>query len=170
VNEIHEKEKGFSIETELISWENGIVVMRAIVTKENGTRFIGHAYEKESNGGINRTSALENCETSAIGRALSAAGYAGSEYASANEVQNAIYQQNRSNDEKNKQEKLYGAFLKRLDNACKLFDDIGRVDVYEKLTGKYAVEINSLNTTEERRQEILSELGFALRTYTEKGE
>jgi len=37
---------------------------------------------------------LENCETSAIGRALAAAGYGGEEYASANEVQNAIQQQN----------------------------------------------------------------------------
>ena len=41
-----------------------------------------------------RTSALENAETSAIGRALAALGLAGTEYASADEVANAITQQN----------------------------------------------------------------------------
>ena len=42
---------------------------------------------------INATSALENAETSAIGRRLSALGFGGTEYASADEVANAIQQQ-----------------------------------------------------------------------------
>ena len=42
----------------------------------------------------NKTSYVENCETSAIGRALLNFGVGGSEFASANEVQNAIHQQN----------------------------------------------------------------------------
>ena len=105
VNEIHETEKGFSIETELISWVDGVVIMKATITKENGTRFTGFAYENEKSGQINRTSALENCETSAIGRALAAAGYGGSEYASANEVQNAIHQQNTKRGRSEKQNK-----------------------------------------------------------------
>ncbi len=50
----------------------------------------GHAQETWGDGDINKTSALENCETSAIGRALAACGYAGHEYASADEVQRAI--------------------------------------------------------------------------------
>ena len=87
-----------SLTTELISWANGVIIMKAILTLINGESvltYTGHAYEKEDSTQINRTSALENCETSAIGRALSAAGFGGgNEYASANEVQNAVHQQN----------------------------------------------------------------------------
>ena len=35
----------------------------------------GHAYEQEGSTYINKTSALENCETSAVGRALALAGF-----------------------------------------------------------------------------------------------
>jgi len=86
----------YSLNTDVISFENGIVIMKATLTiseKESVQSFTGHAYEKEGSSQINKTSALENCETSAIGRALAAAGYAGTEYASADEVANAISQQ-----------------------------------------------------------------------------
>jgi hypothetical protein len=53
----------------------------------------GYAQETYNQGHINKTSAIENCETSAIGRALASAGFVGSEFASANEVENAIKQQ-----------------------------------------------------------------------------
>ena len=94
VNEIHQAEKGkkLSVETELIRFDAGIAVVQATVTTEQGV-FQGLAYESADSSQINKTSSLENCETSAIGRALAAAGYAGSEYASANEVQNAVHQQ-----------------------------------------------------------------------------
>ena len=99
VNEIHElsKDKPLSIETELVSWENAVVVFKATITTDQGV-FTGHAYEDETRGQINKTSALENCETSAIGRALASAGLAGTEFASANEVENAIYQQSQKPD------------------------------------------------------------------------
>jgi len=91
------QEKDYSLNTELISWENGIVIMKATLTlinDESVLTYTGHAYEKEDSSQINKTSALENCETSAIGRALSAAGFGGgNEYASANEVENAIHKQ-----------------------------------------------------------------------------
>jgi hypothetical protein len=44
------------------------------------------AEEIRGQGNVNKTSALENCETSAIGRALASLGLAGGEYASANEM------------------------------------------------------------------------------------
>jgi hypothetical protein len=84
----------WSIVTDLVSADAETVIMKASVLNEQG-RVIGTGYaeEKRSASQINRTSALENCETSAIGRALAACGYGGTEYASANEVQNAIHQQ-----------------------------------------------------------------------------
>lgn len=54
----------------------------------------GDAEENRQASSINRTSALENCATSAIGRALAALGIHGGEFASANEVEQAIHQQN----------------------------------------------------------------------------
>ncbi|MEW5791021.1 MAG: hypothetical protein ACOY4L_08920 [Pseudomonadota bacterium] len=53
----------------------------------------GYAEERRNSSQVNRTSAIENCETSAVGRALANLGLHGGEYASANEVENAIHQQ-----------------------------------------------------------------------------
>ncbi|RAV34882.1 hypothetical protein [Corynebacterium heidelbergense] len=39
---------------------------------------VGHAYEVDGAGMANKQAALENCETSAVGRALANAGYSGS--------------------------------------------------------------------------------------------
>ena len=86
----------YSLNTELVSWEDGVVIMKATLTISNDDdvqTYTGHAYERESSSQINKISALENCETSAIGRALAAAGFGGTEYASADEVANAIHKQ-----------------------------------------------------------------------------
>lgn len=96
IRRLKEDDLKYSLMTQLISWEDGIVIMKATLIIEYGDtvrKFTGHAYENESSSQINKTSALENCETSAIGRALAAAGFGGSEYASANEVENAVHQQ-----------------------------------------------------------------------------
>ena len=67
--------------------------MKATVSV-NESIYTGHAEEVYDSSMINKTSALENCETSAIGRALASAGFGGTEFASADEVANAISQQN----------------------------------------------------------------------------
>lgn len=67
------------IETELLE-SNGtrFIVLARIFRTEADARYwtSGLAYENISERGVNSTSALENCETSAIGRALANAGYA----------------------------------------------------------------------------------------------
>ena len=84
-----------SIVTEMISNENGVCVFKASVLSEEGVILAtGTAYERENSSFINKTSYIENCETSAIGRALGIAGFGiDVSVASAEEVQNAINNQ-----------------------------------------------------------------------------
>jgi len=52
--------------------------------------YTGYAAERDNTGFVNKTSALENCETSAVGRALAFAGFGGGySIASKDEVENA---------------------------------------------------------------------------------
>jgi len=82
------------IETELVTDDGSKVVMRALIKDANGMiQGSGYAEEVRGSTNINKTSALENCETSAIGRALASVGFGGTEYATANEVTDAILQQ-----------------------------------------------------------------------------
>ena len=84
-----------SLPTEIISIENGTVIMKCTVLDEEGRILsTGHAYEKENSTFINKTSYIENCETSAVGRALGLAGFGiDTSVASYEEVENAIIQQ-----------------------------------------------------------------------------
>lgn len=108
-SEVNQRIKAFrmvypmgAILTEMVSNENGICIFRAKVLDENGNILgIGTAYEKEGSTFINKTSYIENCETSAVGRALGMAGFGiDTSIASAEEVQNAIAQQNEKLEDK----------------------------------------------------------------------
>ena len=82
------------IRTEMISNENGVCVFRADIIADGLILATGTAYEKEGSTFINKTSYIENCETSAVGRALGMAGFGiDTSVASADEVQNAILNQ-----------------------------------------------------------------------------
>jgi hypothetical protein len=69
----------FRIATELEVVEKDRYIVKAYLYKTSTDQVAwttGYAEETVSERGVNSTSALENCETSAIGRSLSAAGYA----------------------------------------------------------------------------------------------
>ena len=71
--------KDFRISTELEVCEKDRYVVKAYLYKtaaDSVAWATGYAEEKITDRGVNSTSALENCETSAIGRALANAGYA----------------------------------------------------------------------------------------------
>lgn len=89
--------KGFSLETEIVDLTDVSVVLKAIIKDAEGrTLATGIAREKNGDSFINKTSYVENCETSAWGRALGnlGIGIEGS-VASALEVTNAVKQQNK---------------------------------------------------------------------------
>ncbi len=92
--------------TELKSNENGVCIFTALVgyTDENNedhTLATGTAYEKEGSTFINETSYIENCETSAVGRALGMAGIGiDTSVASYEEVSNAMANQKEAPSER----------------------------------------------------------------------
>jgi hypothetical protein len=80
-----------SLITEIIHRSDQCVVMQAkIVDPADRILATGHSEEYRQSSTINKTSALENAETSAIGRALAGLGFGGAEFATADEVANAI--------------------------------------------------------------------------------
>lgn len=94
VQKFREVFPAYALLTSVIERTPESVVMLAQIADESGRILAtGHSEEYRASSQINKTSALENAETSAIGRALAAFGLGGTEFASANEVTNAIHQQ-----------------------------------------------------------------------------
>lgn len=65
--------------TEIVAWDSSSYIVKATVWREDtedNPAATGLAQETVTATGVNKTSALENCETSAIGRALANLGYA----------------------------------------------------------------------------------------------
>ena len=90
-----------AIETELLSNNEGMVIMKATIKDEKGNILgTGTAYERENSSFINKTSYIENCETSAVGRALGMLGIGiDTSVASYEEVANAIQNQEVTKEE-----------------------------------------------------------------------
>lgn len=89
----------WSIQTTIYELKEGFVLMQTRICDEQG-RIIStaYAYEKEDSSFINKTSFIENCETSAVGRALGFLGIGvDTSIASFEEVANAINNQNTPN-------------------------------------------------------------------------
>ena len=129
-SEVNQRIKAFrmlypegTIETEMLSNENGVCVFKASIfipeydeeAKSNGVYIVNHnrllgtgtAYEKEGSTFINKTSYIENCETSAVGRALAMCGIGiDTSIASKEEVENAIEQQEQEKQEQEEKKKL----------------------------------------------------------------
>lgn len=110
-----------TIETEMISNENGVCIFKAKVgytttifeddkiRTEYTLLGTGTAYEKEDSSFINKTSYIENCETSAVGRALGMCGFGiDVSVASAEEVQNAIQNQTVTQEEADNYKLTFG--------------------------------------------------------------
>lgn len=141
--------------TEMVSNVDGVCVFRAKVgyedEKGHHTLATGTAYEKETSSYINKTSYIENCETSAVGRALGMLGIGiDTSVASAEEVQNAMLNQEKQAEKPQEERKaspkqceiirkVYGENLGKLLEAC-------GVETVEDLTLKKASDIISAVT------------------------
>lgn len=140
---------GWSIETELLSNNDSICVFKATIKDENGRVIAtGHAYEKESSSFINKTSYIENCETSAVGRALGFLGIGiDASIASSDEVANAIKNQPASGGSKVDFDKVR-AEVKKIDNIGTLSGYWDSLNLSEKQKEILRADFNK------RRQEI----------------
>ena len=159
--------EGFIL-TELVSNQDGVCIMRAKVGYySDGGHVIlgtGTAYEKETSSYINKTSYIENCETSAVGRALGMLGLGiDMSVASAEEVQNAVSNQPKQEAPKEEKKieppKADPLLLKEItmlaQKAQVKMEDVlrvGRVSKLEDLSAKCAAEIKkSLQRTIQKR-------------------
>lgn len=92
--EQYRPEDGWFITTEIVEADENVVRISAWIGLNVDSRVemyaTGHAEEYRADGKINKTSALENAETSAIGRALACFGLGGTEFSSADEVARAV--------------------------------------------------------------------------------
>lgn len=91
----HPDFSNMSIETSIIDISDKRVLMVAKVLDSDGlVRSTGHAEEVQTNSGVNSTSFIENCETSAVGRCLGFLGIGvDSSIATSEEVGQAIARQ-----------------------------------------------------------------------------
>ena len=153
-----ELEPNGTITTEIIDITSdkssgGIVTMKATVFDGEGRLLAtGMAQEKESSSYINKSSYIENCETSAVGRALGFIGIGtDTSIASAEEVLNAINNQGKSTDKKKtKSEDKQLTYRERVIITAK-----ERGISFNELAKDYGL---NGSTTEERFKEVLADL------------
>lgn len=94
INQFRQEHPDYSVVTEILERTDSNVFIKATISDAKGRILAtGHAEEDRNQGMVNKTSAIENGETSAIGRALANLGYGGDEFCSADELVGALKQQ-----------------------------------------------------------------------------
>lgn len=136
--------------TEIIGLENGICTMKASAYDDEGHLLgTGHAQEKETSSFINKTSFVENCETSAVGRCLGMLGIGlDNGFASYEEVANAKLQQEQKATISNEQWKSLNQMYSK-DEIKAMYTELGitsgkhiPVDYYNKKVDEYSKKLD----------------------------
>ena len=136
------------IVTEVISANSDTVVMKATGLIGGNVVATGHAEEQRSASRINRTSAMENAETSAIGRMLAFLGMTNDNIASAEEVSAAIEQQDPKIQQVLKELEAVshqGSYEKWITNNEKFMKDLNKNNplIYKEFVMKFTeIKIN----------------------------
>lgn len=144
---------------EMTSNDNGVCIFKSSIGyyDDDGNQIVlgtGTAYEKENSTFINKTSYIENCETSAVGRALGMLGFGiDTSIASAEEVTNAINNQNTEN----KTSKTVDTNKKATPKQIEILLDVYKGDNLPKLLKANGIEkIEDLPMT--KASELISKL------------
>lgn len=161
--EVHQRIKAFrmvypkgKILPEIISENEGIITFKVTIEDEIGNVLaIAHARENVKGSFINQSNAIENCETSAIGRALGMCGFGiDSSVASAEEIKNAMKKEEQPVD----MVKLLADFEELI-----IATDTNREDIYKyfnisdntQMSAKQLQEaISILKTKNKKKEEI----------------
>ena len=150
---LEEKYNGWCLCSEVIHLDENSCVIKATICDENGvTKATGFAQEDKSSSYINKTSYVENCETSAWGRALANLGIGiDTSIASSNEVSMAIAKQSATPN--NKTEKATATTTKKLTDEIK-----GKMIQAVKNGNRAAVEnaLGNYQVSEDVKKEILA--------------
>ena len=148
-----------TINTEIISLENGVCTMKATAMNEGKILGTGFAQEKEGSTFINETSYIENCETSAVGRALGMCGFGiDTSVCSAEELQNALNNQNKPETE-SKPKSEY-ATEEQIAKLNKYYS--GKMDKLDELLIKYKVS-NIMYLPKSTAQRIINKIEARLK-------
>jgi hypothetical protein len=128
--------EGWSYDTNVIHHDEQECIVKCIVYDANQKLMsAGHAHEFRNSSNINKTSFLENCETSAIGRALGGLAIGIDDaMASADEVQNAMLNQTKPTGRNTLTKEQY---FKTLENGTKkqiekILKDFDMTETYRK--------------------------------------
>lgn len=147
VKEFHKLYPDGFITTEIIKLEKGLVVMKATVYPDGNNTlrfFTGHAYEIENSTMVNKTSYVENCESSCVGRCLGLLGLGLLDgIASADEVQHAIAKQDKPVNSEDHEKQV------ELGNMCLAMAFDNKEDA-----ANYLQEISSFETTDKKTGEL----------------
>lgn len=144
---------GWGITTEVLHANDTTVLLKATIYDPDG-RVVGtgHGEERRNSSNINKTSAIENAETSAIGRALASCGLAGSEFASADELVGALSQQKSLPKAATADRGTHTPSQKQKSFAWKLIQQLPEADQQEYL------EVAGLATTVDKMSALIDEL------------
>lgn len=144
---VHQRVKAFrsvypngGIVTDLISDDGKVCVMRTTIYDEEGKVLgTGMAFERADSSMVNKTSYIENCETSSCGRALGFCGFGiDQSIASADEVQRAIEQQ----EKQKAQENELSGIKKEIVQKCK---DLIAAGMVKEVIYKAIADVNNGN-------------------------
>jgi hypothetical protein len=136
--------KGWSLVSDIVELTDDRCVVKATIIDDiENIRATGHAYEKEGSSFINKTSFVENCETSAWGRALANLGIGlDTSVASYEEVANAVKQQSTPKAKPKLDEDKFNNMLKAI--------EAGKGDAVKAKMSNYEIEDYQMNVLKEK--------------------